>query len=117
MTRLPSLALIWLLALMAGVGSPTGFSVVAPAQAGIHKVEAAAVPSLFKPARVEHLLSAAPTRPSPSRYSFPHSDLCALHALGSLQAGRIERSPQLPVLSGPIAGLGAPRFPTGPPSA
>jgi len=117
MIRLPAVALIWLLALMASAAPPTSLSVARRTQAGIHQTDAAAVPSLFKPARVGHLQSAAPVRPSLSRYTFPHADLTWQQGIGLVQAGRTERSSQLLILPGPIAGLGTPRFPTGPPRA
>jgi hypothetical protein len=117
MNRLP-LALIWLLAAIAGALPATRPAAGWRLATGIRAGEPPAVPSLFKPVRVERLSAVAPGRPSAWRHTSPYADLALRRGLSDLESGgRVERSPRHPTLLLPASRLGAPRFPTGPPAA
>ena len=117
MSRLP-LALIWLLAVVAGALPTTRPAAEWRAETGIVAADPGAIPPLFKPARIERLQAAAPVRPSPWRHSSPHADLVIGSGLSDLvPTGRVERSSRRLPLTAPVSRIGVPRFPTGPPAA
>jgi len=115
MNRLP-LALMWLLASMAGglpvarppAGWRSGASVVA--------AEVVDAPSWFKPVRTERLQVGATARPSPWRHVTPQVDFSWARQQADLRLNaRIGRSPRSLPPRVALSRLGAPRFPTGPP--
>jgi hypothetical protein len=117
MNRLP-LALMWLLALRAGVLSPARPSAALPEHASIVAADPLGAPRLFRPVRAERLQAAAPARPDPWRHAIPQADLGPTQGDAVIRpdghVGRSPRSVAPPVTS---SGLGSPRFPTGPPVA
>jgi hypothetical protein len=117
MNRLP-LALMWLLALTAGAlpvaRPPAGWR----SEASITRADAVDAPSLFRPARAERLQVGAPARPSPWRHVSPQVDFSWASPDAELRVDApIGRSPRPLAPRIVRSGLGAPRFPTGPPSA
>lgn len=117
MKRLP-LALMWLLALVAGGLSSARPPAGLRSQASIVAAGPIDAPALFKPVRTERLQAAASVRPSPWRHTSPPADLAVARADADLgHDGRIGRSPRplAPLVAS--SRLGSPRFPTGPPAA
>jgi hypothetical protein len=109
---------MWLLALMAGALSSARPPAGLRSRASIVAADPVDAPSLFKPVRAERLQAAASVRPSPWRHASTPADLAVARADAELRlGGRIAHSPR--PLAPPVAasGLGAPRFPTGPPAA
>jgi hypothetical protein len=118
MNRLPLAFLMWLLALMAG-GLPAARPPAGPRlETSVVATDAVDAPSLFKPVRAERRQVAAPARPGPGRHAAPPADFACAGPDADLRpvtrAGRPSR-PLAPLVR--ASGLGAPRFPTGPPPA
>lgn len=117
MNRLP-LALMWLLALMAGVLSPARPSAVLPERAGIVAADPLGAPTLIRVVRAERLQAAAPVRPDPWRPAAPQADLGPGQSDAVVRLdGHVGRSPRSVAPPATSSGLGSPRFPTGPPVA
>ena len=113
-----SLALMWLLALMAGVLSPARPSAVPPERASIVAADPLGAPTLFRAVRAERLQAAAPVRPGPWRHAAPEADLGPAQSGAVVRlAGHVGRSPRSVAPPATSSGLGSPRFPTGPPVA